>query len=133
MTGFKAFILRGNLVQMATAFVMGITFAAVIGALVGDLLTPLIAAIVGKPNFGTLSVTLNHSHFLYGAFIDSLITFILVAAALYFFVVMPFQKLSERMAKKEDPTTKNCTECLSEIPLAARRCSFCTEPQPAAA
>ncbi|MGH7666185.1 MAG: large conductance mechanosensitive channel protein MscL [Candidatus Dormibacteria bacterium] len=133
MSGFKAFLMRGNLVQMATAFVMGVTFAALIEALVADLLTPLIAAIVGQPNFSNLYFTLNKSRFLYGSVIDAVITFALVAAALYFVVVMPYQAMVDRTQAKADPTTKACPECLSDIPVAARRCAFCTSVQPQAA
>ncbi|MGH7643288.1 MAG: large conductance mechanosensitive channel protein MscL [Candidatus Dormibacteria bacterium] len=132
MSGFKAFLTRGNLVQMAVAFVIGVTFAALVEALVADLFTPLIAAIIGKPNFSNLFFTVNHSEFLYGSVINAVITFVLVAAVLYFVVVMPYQALLARTKKQQDPTTKSCPECLSEIPILASRCAFCTAAQPAA-
>ena len=128
MKDFKAFLLRGSLVDMAVGIVIGIAFAAVIAALVADLVTPLIAAIVGKPDFSNLRFTINKSTFRYGDFINALIAFTLVAAALFFFVIRPVNAL---MAKRKteppvDETTRQCPECLSEIPAAARRCAFCT-------
>ncbi|HUY08746.1 MAG TPA: large conductance mechanosensitive channel protein MscL [Candidatus Dormibacteraeota bacterium] len=130
MSGFKTFLMRGNLVQMAVAFVLGVTFAALVTALVADLFTPLIAAIIGQPNFGSLFFTINHSKFLYGSVINAVITFVLVAAVLYFVVVVPYQAMVARTQKQQDPTTKACPECLSEIPLKASRCAFCTAVQP---
>jgi large conductance mechanosensitive channel len=125
--GFRDFILRGNLVDLAVAVVIGTAFTALVGALVKDLITPLIAAIGGKPSFDNLSFTINGSHFLYGSFINALITFLIIAAVVYFFVVKPVSALLERlMPKKEIGPTRECPECLSDIPAAARRCSFCT-------
>ncbi|HVC39008.1 MAG TPA: large conductance mechanosensitive channel protein MscL [Candidatus Dormibacteraeota bacterium] len=132
MTGFKAFLIRGNLVQMAVAFVIGVAFAALVAALVADLFTPLLAALLGKPNFGDLSFTVNHSRFLYGAVINAAITFLLVAVVLYFVVVKPYQALLVRHQAAPDPTTKKCPECLSEIPIQATRCAFCRSEQPQA-
>ena len=126
MSGFKKFVMQGNLVQMAVAFVMGLTFAAVVEALVAGLFTPLIAAIIGKPNFNNLFFTLNHSKFLYGTVINALITFALVAAVLYFVVVVPYEALVARTQRGADPTTKVCPQCLSVIPIKAFRCAFCT-------
>ena len=129
MKDFKAFLLRGNLVDMAVGIVIGVAFAAVVTALVSDLVTPLIAAIGGQPNFSNLSFTINKSHFLYGAFFDALISFVTIAAAIFFFVVKPLNMLAARRAAgapPESPTTKACPECLSDIPIAARRCAFCT-------
>jgi large conductance mechanosensitive channel len=129
MKGFKAFMLRGNVLDLAVAVVMGAAFGAVVTALVKDLLTPLIAAIVGKPDFSNIAFTINNSKFLIGDFINALVSFILIGAAVYFVVVLPVNKLIERMRRGEhppDPTTKVCPECLSEIPIAARRCKFCT-------
>ena len=133
MRGFKAFVLRGNVVDLAIGVVIGIAFAAVIAAFVKDLVTPLIAAIGGKPDFSTLYFTINRSKFLYGDFINAMIAFLVIAAVIYFFVVLPYTALIERSHKEPpaDPTTKKCTECLSEIPIDARRCAFCTSPQPA--
>ncbi|HLH05135.1 MAG TPA: large conductance mechanosensitive channel protein MscL [Bryobacteraceae bacterium] len=129
MKGFKAFMLRGNVLDLAVAVVMGAAFGAVVTALVKDLLTPLIAAIVGKPDFSGIAFTINNSKFLIGDFINALISFLLIGAAVYFFVVLPVNKLMARIKRGEhppDPTTKICPECLSEIPIAARRCRFCT-------
>jgi large conductance mechanosensitive channel len=125
---FREFILRGNLVDLAVAFVLGVAFAAVISALVSDLITPLIAAIFGQPNFSDLSFTINKSHFLYGLFINALITFVSVALVLFFFVVKPVNALMRRY-RPEPPaeeTTRECPECLSSIPKGASRCAFCT-------
>jgi large conductance mechanosensitive channel len=133
---FKAFLLRGNVVDLAVAVVLGIAFGAVIKALVSDLLTPIIALIFGKPDFGALSFTINNSHFLYGDFINALIAFVSVAAAIFFFVVRPLSVLAARRAAgRPDPDsdTRACPECLSEIPRAARRCAFCTALLPPAA
>lgn len=131
--GFKAFLLRGNVVDLAIAVVIGVAFGAVITALVKDLITPLIAALGGKPDFASLYFTINTSRFLFGDFLNALIAFLVVAAVIYFFVVVPYTALIERSRKEPpaDPTTKKCPECLSEIPKDARRCAFCTSPQPA--
>lgn len=129
MKGFKQFLMRGNVVDLAVAVVMGGAFSAVVAALVRDLLTPLIAAVVGKPDFSAIAFTVNGSKFLIGDFVNALVAFVLVAAAIYFFVVVPMNSLMARMRRGEvppDPTTKKCPECLTEVPLAARRCAFCT-------
>jgi large conductance mechanosensitive channel len=128
MKDFKEFLLRGNLVDMAIGVVIGLAFAAVITALVQDLITPLIAAIGGKPDFRILHFTVNSSVFLYGDFLNALITFLLIAAVVYFLVLKPVNALMARR-RTEPPvaaTTHPCPECLSEIPIAARRCAFCT-------
>jgi large conductance mechanosensitive channel len=132
LRGFKAFLLRGNVVELAIAVVIGVAFGAVINAFVKDLITPLIAAIGGKPDFAGFYFTINNSRFLYGEFFNALIAFVIIAAVIYFFVVAPYTALIERSRKEPpaDPTTKKCTECLSEIPKDARRCAFCTSPQP---
>jgi large conductance mechanosensitive channel len=122
---FKKFLFRGNVVDLAVAVVVGTAFTAVVKALVADLLTPIIALIFGKPNFSSLSFTINSSHFLYGDFINYLITFASVAAAVFFFVVTPVNRLMERRAQA-DPETKECPECTSAIPIGARRCPLCT-------
>jgi large conductance mechanosensitive channel len=135
---FKEFLLRGNLVDMAVGIVIGLAFAAVITALVTDLITPVIAAIGGKSDFSSLSFTINNSRFLYGAFINALISFVVIAAAVFFLVVKPVNALMARR-KTETPVdelTRPCPECLSEIPATARRCAFCTSevgPAPATA
>jgi large conductance mechanosensitive channel len=125
---FREFLLRGNLIDMAVGIVIGLAFAAVITAFVGDIITPIIAAIGGQPNFGDLTFTINKSHFFYGAFIDAVISFILIAAAVFFLVVKPVNALMERRKTEPpvDATTRACPECLSAIPVAARRCAFCT-------
>jgi large conductance mechanosensitive channel len=125
LTDFKKFLLRGNVVDLAVAVVVGTGFAAVVKALVSDLLTPIIALIFGKPNFGQLSFTINSSHFLYGDFINALITFVSIAAAVFFFVVAPVNHLMARRAQA-DPDTKECPECTRPIPIKARRCPECT-------
>jgi len=130
VTGFKAFLMRGNLVQLAVAFVMGVAFAAVIQSLVAGLFTPLIAAIIGKPDFANLFFTVNHSKFLYGAVVNALLTFVLVALVLFFAVIVPYQAVVARTQRQAARTTKECPECLSEIPIKASRCAFCTSPQP---
>jgi len=125
---FKAFLLRGNVVDLAVAIVIGVAFAAVVTALVEDLITPLIAMIFGEPDFSALDLTINDSTFRYGDFINKVFTFVTIAAAIFFFVVQPVNYLMQR-AKKEpppDPTLKKCPECLSDIPMDARRCAFCT-------
>ena len=129
ISGFKTFILRGNILELAVAFVIGVAFAAVVNALVVDLVTPIIAAIFGKPSFASLDFTINHSRFAYGDFINAVINFVTVAAAIYFIVIVPTNLLTARMRRGEvapDPTTKVCPECLSTIPLQAHRCAFCT-------
>ena len=132
--GFRDLILRGNVVDLAVAVVIGAAFGAVITAFVEDIITPLIAAIFGQPDFSSLTFTINGSRFLYGSFINAVVSFLLIALAVYFVVVVPMNKLAERRARgkaPEDPTTKQCPECLSEIPAGARRCAFCASEQPA--
>ena len=131
LKGFKTFLLRGNVVDLAVAVVIGAAFGAVVAALVKDLLTPAIGAIVGQPDFSAIAVTVNGSKILIGDFINAVVAFLLVATAIYFFVVMPMNMIVERRRRGEapaDPTTKKCAECLSEVPIAAVRCAFCTQP-----
>jgi len=133
---FRQFIMRGNVVDLAVAVVIGTAFAAVVAAFVADIITPLIAAIFGKTDFSNLTFTINKSQFLYGDFINALITFVSVAAAIFFFVVKPLNVIAARRAAgapPESPTTKACPECLSDIPIAAKRCAFCTTELGAAA
>jgi len=127
--GFKAFLLRGNVVELATAVVIGVAFGVVITAFVKDLVTPLIAAIGGQPDFSSMSFTVNNSKFLYGDFLNALLAFILIAAVIYFLVILPYSALMARSKKEPpaDPTTRKCPECLSEIPIDAHRCAFCGE------
>ena len=127
MKGFRDFLLRGNLVDLAVAVVIGAAFGALVTAFVGSFVTPLIAAIGGKPDFSALSFTINGSIFRYGLFINALISFLIIAAVVYFLVLKPFAALLERYAPKKDVgPTRECPECLSDIPAAARRCLFCT-------
>ncbi|MFZ0802922.1 MAG: large conductance mechanosensitive channel protein MscL [Terriglobales bacterium] len=131
LSGFKQFVLRGNVVDLAVGVVIGAAFGSVVTALTKDLLTPLIAALVGKPDFSAIKFTVNGSVFPVGDFINAVVSFLLIAAAVYFFVVTPLNALVARMRKAPapaDPTTKKCPECLSEIPLDAKRCAFCAQP-----
>ena len=125
---FKDFLLRGNIVELAVAFVMGLAFAALINSLVDNLLMPVIAMLIGKPDFSDLTFTINDAVFRYGAFLTDLIQFVAIAAAVFFFVVKPVNALMARRKTEEpvDETTRDCPECLSSIPVAARRCAFCT-------
>jgi large conductance mechanosensitive channel len=125
LTDFKKFLLRGNVVDLAVAVVIGTAFTAVVKALVADIITPIVAAIFGQPNFGTLSFTINGSHFAYGDFLNNLLAFLTIAAAVFFLVVAPINALMARRAK-EDPDERECPECTSAIPVKARRCPLCT-------
>ena len=128
---FKAFLLRGNVVDLAVAVVIGAAFGAVVTALVKDLLTPLIAAVFSAPDFSAIAVTVNGSKLLVGDFLNAVIGFLMVSAAVYFFIVLPMNNLMARLNRGEappDPTTKKCPECLSDVAIAARRCAFCTSP-----
>jgi large conductance mechanosensitive channel len=129
MKGFKQFILRGNVLDLAVAVVMGAAFTAVVTALVKDLLTPIVGALIGQPDFSALTVDVNGSKLLIGDFMNAVIAFLMLAAAVYFFIVLPVNTLVARMRRGEaapDPTTKKCPECMSEVAIAARRCAFCT-------
>jgi large conductance mechanosensitive channel len=133
--GFRDFLNQGNVVQLAVAVVIGVAFGAVVTALVADVINPIIAIPFGKPNFNTLVLTINGSKIQYGTFVTAVIAFILIAAGVYFFFVVPYNRMQKRLAKPTDPgasNTRACPECLSIIPKAAKRCSFCTaavEPQ----
>ena len=122
---FKKFLVKGNLVTLAVAFVMGVVFSALIKALITDFITPIIAMIVGKPDFSALTFSINGSQFLYGDFINVLITFVSTAAAIFFFVVKPYEMWDSRRSTN-DPSVKDCPECTTKIPVAARRCPQCT-------
>jgi large conductance mechanosensitive channel len=131
LKGFRQFLMRGNVIDLAVAVVIGAAFGAVVTALVKDLITPLIAAIVGKPDFSAITFTVNNSKFLIGDFINAVVSFVLISAAVYFFVVVPVNAIVARVHRGEappDPTTKKCPECLSEVPIAARRCANCAQP-----
>jgi len=124
--GFREFLTRGNLLELAVAVIIGTAFTAVVTAIVKDLITPLIAAIWKQPNFSTLTFTIHGSKFLYGDFINALLTFVIIAAVVYFVVVLPMAKLIMRMERNKEATERDCPECLSAIPLAATRCKYCT-------
>jgi len=131
LNGFKKFILRGNVVDMAVGVVIGAAFAGVVAGLTKAFITPLIALIVGKPDYSSLKFAIRGTEFPIGDFVNATVSFILIAAVVYFFVVLPVNALVARMNrgdKPPDPTTKKCPECLSEIPIDARRCSHCTQP-----
>jgi len=125
---FKQFILRGNVVELAVAVVIGAAFGSVVTAFVEDFITPLIAALGGQPDFSALDFTINNSTFRYGHFINALLSFLIIAAVIFFFVVQPMNYLVRRMNQGEspDPTTRKCPYCVSEIPIKAQRCAFCT-------
>ena len=136
LKGFRDFILRGNVVNLAVAVVIGVAFSAIVNALVTDLINPLIAAIVQKPDFSALILTVHGGKIKYGDFLNAVISFLLIAGTVYFFIVLPINALLKkfRPAEATPPTTHPCPECLSDIPLAAKRCSHCGQPvQPMAA
>jgi large conductance mechanosensitive channel len=127
--GFREFIMRGNVVDLAVAVVIGAAFGAVVKAFVDNILTPIIAAVFGQPDFSNLVFTINGSVFRYGLFINALISFLLIAAAIYYVVIVPMNHLAERRKRGQDPETKECPECLSEIPHKARKCAQCGSEQ----
>jgi large conductance mechanosensitive channel len=137
LSDFKRFVLRGNVVDLAVAVVIGVAFTAMITAFVADLITPLIAAIFGKPDFAGLTFRLHGSTFKYGSFLNALLSFLIVATVVFFAVVVPLAALMRRLnlvpREEARPETRKCPECLSEIPAAAHRCAFCTSEVPAAA
>jgi large conductance mechanosensitive channel len=128
LKGFRDFIMRGNVIDLAVAVVIGGAFSAIVNALVKDLITPLIGALGGKPDFSGVYFTVNHSKFMIGDFLNALISFLIIAAVIYFFVVLPMNKLMARIKQgdKVDPSDKTCPECLSLIPAKARRCKYCS-------
>ena len=132
MGGFRAFLLRGNVVDLAVGIVIGAAFGTVVSALVRDFVTPLVTALAGKPDFATLYFTWNHSQFHYGDFVNQVITFVLVALVIYYLVVLPYARFRSRFepAPTPAPPTTTCPECLSTIPEGASRCAFCGAPQP---
>ena len=129
MSGFKKFLLRGNVVDLAVAVIIGAAFGAVVTALVKDIITPIIGVFGGVPDFSAWFFTVNGSKFLIGDFVNALLAFVVLALVVYYFVVMPTQRLMDRFKPETQPaseTTRECPECLSKIPKAARRCAFCT-------
>lgn len=130
MKGFRNFISRGNLIELAVAVVIGTAFTAVVTAIVADLITPLIAAIGGQPDFGGLTFKLHGSTFYYGRLLSALISFLIVAAVVYYLIVAPMARITARFDKQAEVTTRDCPECLSTIPIAATRCMYCTTQVP---
>ncbi len=128
LNGFKQFIMRGNVVDLAVGVVIGAAFGAVVTSLVENVITPIISAIAKLPDFSKMAITINGSDIGYGSFLNAVITFIIVAAAIYFIVVVPMGKLMAKVTRNQDPTTKSCDECCSEVPIAARRCKHCGQP-----
>jgi large conductance mechanosensitive channel len=130
--GFRQFLFRGNLIDLAVAVVIGVAFNAVVQALIRDIITPLIAAIGGKPNFASLSFTVNKSHFLYGSFINAALSFVIIAAVIYYLVVGPSDRIIAISTRNKAATERDCPECLQSIPVKATRCMYCTAQVPPA-
>ncbi|MGE5132745.1 MAG: large conductance mechanosensitive channel protein MscL [Gemmatimonadota bacterium] len=128
MGGFRKFLFRGNLIDLAVAVVIGVAFNAVVQAVVKDLITPLIAAIAGKHDFSRLTFTVHGSTFLYGDFINALVSFVVIAVVVYYLIVTPSERVTALTQRNKVATERECPECLSPIPVAARRCKFCTAP-----
>lgn len=126
LKGFRQFIARGNVIDLAVAVVIGTAFTALVAAVVADIITPLIGAIAGNPDFSRLVFRVHGSTFKYGLFVNALLTFLIVAAVVYFLIVSPMAKLNERRNRGKAPTERDCPQCLSTIPVAATRCKFCT-------
>ena len=126
MSGLRKFLFRGNLIELAVAVVIGVAFNAVVQALIKDLITPLIGAIGGQPNFSNLTFTINKSHFAYGSFINAALSFVIIATVVYYLLVAPATRLTARLERQKEVTDRECPECLSQIPVAAKRCMYCT-------
>lgn len=133
MGGFKKFLFRGNLIDLAVAVVIGVAFNNVVQSLVRNLITPLIAVIAGKPHFGGLAFKINGTSFTYGNFLNALLSFVVVAAVVYYLIVMPSERVMSLTQRHKVATERDCPECLSQIPVAARRCKFCSAPVAAVA
>ncbi|MEV5329780.1 large conductance mechanosensitive channel protein MscL [Nonomuraea fastidiosa] len=131
MAGFRKFLMQGNVIDLAVAVIIGAAFNSIVQSFVADLLTPLIAAFGGLPDFSSLKLTVGQSNFMYGNFINAVVSFLIVSAVVYFLVVKPYTHVRERNAAKIEATTRDCPECLSEIPRAASRCAFCSSEVPA--
>jgi large conductance mechanosensitive channel len=130
MSGFRKFLLRGNLIDLAVAVVIGVAFNAVVQALIADIIMPLIGAIAGQPHFGALTFTIHHSKFSYGLFINAALAFVIIAAVIYYLVVSPMNRVMSLAQRNKDATTRTCPECASEIPVVATRCMYCTAEVP---
>src|SRR5215469_7075614 len=126
MKGFRTFLLRGNLIDLAVAVVIGVAFTAVVQAFVTNIITPLISAVARQPNFGSLQVTIHKAHFTYGLFLNSLVSFLIIAAVVYFLIVAPVARVLALMDRNKEATERECPQCLSQIPVGATRCKFCT-------
>ncbi len=133
MSGFRAFVLRGNVVDLAVGIVIGAAFGTVVSALVKDLVTPLVAAIFGQPDFGGLYFTVHGSRFAYGDFLNAVVSFLLIALVVYYFIVVPYARFRSHFEPPPAPApaVRDCPECLSQVPVAARRCAHCAQPLPA--
>jgi len=132
MSGFRKFLFRGNLIELAIAVVIGVAFNAVIQALIADIITPLIGAIGGQPHFSKLTFVINKSPFAYGSFINAVLTFVIIAAVVYYLLVSPAARLTARLERQKEVSERECPECLSQIPVAAKRCMYCTAAVPPA-
>ena len=131
MSGFRKFLMRGNLIDLAVAVVIGVAFNAIVQALVADMITPLISAAGGsKVSFASLTFTLNHSVFSYGLFLNAVLSFLIIAAVVYYLIVAPAAKMTARTERKQAATQRECPECLSQIPIGASRCMYCTAEVP---
>jgi large conductance mechanosensitive channel len=130
VAGFRKFLFRGNLIDLAVAVVIGVAFNAAVQALIADIITPLIAAVGGKPNFGALSFTVHHSHFLYGSFINAVLSFAIIAAVVYYIIVSPAARITSLAQRNKEAAERECPECLSSIPVGAKRCMYCTSEVP---
>jgi large conductance mechanosensitive channel len=128
--GFRKFLFRGNLIDLAVAVVIGVAFNAVVQALITDIITPLIAAAGGKPNFASLTFTVNKSHFLYGSFINAALSFVIIAAVVYYLIVGPAARITDLANRNKAATERDCPECLQSIPVGAKRCMYCTAGVP---
>ncbi|HEY1617780.1 MAG TPA: large conductance mechanosensitive channel protein MscL [Streptosporangiaceae bacterium] len=126
MSGFRKFLMRGNLIDLSVAVVIGVAFNNIVQALIADIITPIIAAFGGQPDFSRLTFTVHNSLFFYGKFINALLSFVIIAAVVYFLLVSPAARLTALAERKREATTRTCPECLSDIPVAARRCMYCT-------
>jgi large conductance mechanosensitive channel len=130
MSGFRKFLLRGNLIDLAVAVVIGVAFNTVVQALISDIIGPLIAAIAGKPHFSALTFTIHHSKFSYGLFINAVLAFVIMAAVIYYLVVTPMNRVVAIATRSKEASDRTCPECLSQIPVAAHRCMYCTSEVP---
>lgn len=130
MAGFRKFLFRGNIIDLAVAVVIGVAFNAVVQALIADIITPLIGAIGGQPNFGALSFTVHGSHFHYGSFVNAVLSFVIISGVVYYLIVSPAVRITALSQRNKEATERECPECLSSIPVGAKRCMYCTAEVP---